>query len=210
MLGIIALLVIVCCIYWLYRNRGATSGSHAQWTKPFAIRYINEVLSLYATGSDPMPEEAARLLEHRLDGAAQQSLIVSLGNYLREHCGRNVQRGDYELAVKCVRDLLSGEVRRANSFETLPSYIRTMHRNDTGEEISEDQLAAYYEEIVADVKSDELAAALTLGNVLRFNIEAMHVSTFGLSYWDYVKGKASSTRARPPTSGSTSLNISAR
>ncbi|NEH59880.1 hypothetical protein GR198_29625 [Rhizobium leguminosarum] len=189
MLGIVTLLVIVGCIYWLYRNRGATAGSERQWIKTFAIHHINEILSLYATGSDPMPEEAARLLEHRLDGAAQQSLIVSLGNYLREQCGRNLQRGDYELAAKGVRDLLSAEVRRANSFETLRSYIRAMHRDDTGEEITEEQLAAYYKEIVADVKSDETAAAHMLGQVLRFNIEAMHVNTFGLSYWDYVKAK---------------------
>lgn len=189
MLGIVTLLVIVGCIYWLYRNRGAKAGSERQWIKMFAIHHINEILSLYATGSDPMPEEAARLLEHRLDGAAQQSLIVSLGNYVREQCGRNLQRGDYELAVKGVRDLLSAEVRRANSFETLRSYIRAMHRDDTGEEITEEQLAAYYNEIVADVKSDETAAALMLGQVLRFNFEAMHVNTFGISYWDYVKAK---------------------
>lgn len=140
---------------------------------------------------DAMPEEALSLLEPRLTGAAQQSFIVGLGNYLRTHCGRNIERGDYEPAVKSVRDLLSAEVRRANSSEGIRSYVKATYRNDTGTEIPEIELAAGISQIFQEAKTDEMVAAKMLGDVVRFNIEVMFKGVFGLGYWEYVKAKAS-------------------
>lgn len=187
MLGIAALAVIVGCIYWLYRNRTEQYPT-APWVTEFAILHINEALNLYGT-FDPMPEEVVGLLQPRMPGAVQQSLVVGLSNYLRAHCGRGVQRSDYEPATRCIRDLLSGEVRLANSSEGIRSYVKAAHKQDTGTDIPEAELAAGVRQILQEAKADEVIAAKVLGDILRFNMETMFKNTFGMTYWDYVQAK---------------------
>jgi hypothetical protein len=196
MLGIAALAVIVGCIYWLYRNRTEQYPT-ALWVREFAILHINEALNLYGT-FDPMPEEVVGLLQPRMPGAVQQSLVVGLSNYLRAHCGRGVQRSDYEPVTKCIRDLLSAEVRLANSSEGIRSYAKASHKQDTGTDIPEAELAAGVRQILQEAKADEVIAAKVLGDILRFNMEAMFKDTFGMTYWDYVQ-------AKNPTGGQSSV-----
>lgn len=189
---IIVLLIIAGCVYWLYRNRAGISKPEPQWARNFAIFHVTRTMSLYGS-FDPMPKEAVSLLEPRLTGAAQQSLIVGLSNYLRAHHGRNIERGDYEPAVKSVRDLLSAEVRRANSAEGVRSYIKAVHREETGKEITESELSAGLAQLLQEAKLDDMIAARVLGDTLRFNMNVMFRGAFGVDYWDYVKANTSSS-----------------
>jgi hypothetical protein len=188
-LEIIVLLVIAGCVYWLYKNRSTGPSEQNDWARKFSVYYVNDSLCLYSIGTGDIPEELIVILEPRIPGRVEQSFIVSLGNYLRQECGRNMQHGDYPKALAETRKLLSANIQWANSHASLGPFIRAVHKEETGTDITEAELAAHRAEIIRQVTSDEGVAATMIGQILQFNMESMFKEMFGMRFYDYVQAK---------------------
>ncbi|MBR0554995.1 hypothetical protein J5J10_04810 [Ciceribacter sp. L1K23] len=184
---IIVLLVIAGCVYWLYKNRAPANRN--DWVRKFSVYYATNALCLHGSSSGDVPEQLVGLMEPRIAGGVQQSFIASLGNYLQAECGRNLQPSDYPKAVADIRKLLSANIQWANSHAALGPFIRAMHKEEAGTDITEAELAAHRNEIIRQVKTDEQAAAMMMGQILRFNMEAMFKEMFGVRYYDYLQAK---------------------
>lgn len=185
----ILLLIMAGGIYWLYKNRERPSVQRNDWVRKFSVYYATNALCLYGSSSGEVPEQLVGLMDPRIAGDAQQSFIASLGNYLRHECKRNIQPGDYRLALADIRKLLSSNVQWANSHAAIGPFIRAMHKEETGTDISEAELAAHRDEIIEQARTDEEAAAIIMARILRFNMEATFHETFGMRYHDYLRSK---------------------
>lgn len=186
---IIVLLFIAGCVYWLYKTRKTESPQQDDWARKFSVYYATNALCLYGSRSGDVPEELVGLMAPRIAGGVEQSFVASLGNYLRDEHGRNLQRGDYPKALIEIRKLLSANIKWANSYASLGPFIRAMHKEDTGTEITEAELTAHRDEIIRQVKTDEEAAAMMMGQILQFNIETLFKEMFGVQYHEYLQAK---------------------
>ncbi|POO57850.1 hypothetical protein [Agrobacterium rosae] len=186
---IIVLLVITACVYWLYKNRTSAPAQQDDWVRRFSVYYATNSLCLYSYGTGDIPEELVGLMEPRIAGGVQQSFIASLGNYLRDKHGRNMQHGDYPKALAEIRKLLSANIQWANSHAALGPFIRAMHKEETGTDITEAELLAHRDEIITQVTANVDAAALMMGQILRFNMERKFKELFGVRYYDYLQMK---------------------
>lgn len=186
---IIVLAIIAGCVYWLYKNRTPVPSQQNDWVRKFSVYYATNALCLYSSGTGDIPEELVGLMEPRIAGGVEQSFVASLGNYLRDECGRNMQRGDYPKALVDIRKLLSANIQWANSHASLGPFIRAMHKEDTGNDITDEELAAYRNEIIEQVKADEEAAVMMMGQIFSFNIETLFKEMFGVSYGGYLQAK---------------------
>jgi len=186
---IIVLLVIAGCVYWLYKNRTSAPAQQDDWVRRFSVYHATNTLCLYSYGTGDIPEELVGLMEPRIAGGVQQSFIASLGNYLRDKHGRNMQQGDYPKALADIRKLLSANIQWANSHAALGPFIRAMHKEETGTDITEAELLAHRDEIIRQVKTNEEAAAMMMGQIVRFNIETLFKDMFGMRYDEYLQAK---------------------
>lgn len=204
---IILLLVMAGFIYWLYKNRERPSVQRNDWVRKFSVYYATNALCLYGSSSGDVPEQLVGLMEPRIAGEVQQSFMASLGNYLRQECKRNMQPGDYPKALADIRKLLSANVQWANSHAAIGPFIRAMHKEETGKDVTEAELAAHRDETIKQVKTDERAAAMIMGKILRFNMETMFKEMFGVRYYDYLQAKCPKDEPAPSQTAVQTQNI---
>lgn len=203
----ILLLIMAGGIYWLYKNRERPSAQRNDWVRKFSVFYATNALCLYGSSSGDVPEQLVGLMEPRIAGEVQQSFMASLGNYLRQECKRNMQPGDYPKALADIRKLLSANVQWANSHAAIGPFIRAMHKEETGTDITEAELAAHRDETIEQVNTDEQAAAMIMGQILRFNMETMFKEMFGVRYYDYLKAKGPKDEPAPSQTAVQTQNI---
>jgi len=189
MLGIAAFLVIIGCIYWLYKHRTPAPAQQHDWVSKFSVHYITESLCLFASNEGDVPERVVGLMEDKIAGGTQQTFIVCLGDFIREECDRDLRQGDYQVALADVRKLLTAQTARINSNSELRRLISAMHEEEEGTEITLKELNEAYNEIMNNVRSSKETAAWVMGKMLRFNMETMFKQMFGMRYNDYLQAK---------------------
>lgn len=88
-------------------------------------------------------------------GDNEVQLLGSMQNYTAYKYKVRSSLSDIPAVRSYARQFLRAEMETLNSTNALRRFIRRMHKHDTGQEMTDSELEAQFNEISADIKADD-------------------------------------------------------
>jgi hypothetical protein len=162
----------------------ARGDENTDWVHSFILYYVASEMRFHA--EEDLPHTVRALAAGQTTIQSQQSLLSKLQSYLSFACGRNRQPDDLFKAVGEGRKFVRAELQALNAPTALRRFIARMHKEDTGKDISAEELETQYENSLAVIRVDPSLALRMRNALLRDSVYEQFAARHGLSFDDFI------------------------
>ncbi|MCD2183591.1 hypothetical protein [Rhizobium sp. GN54] len=146
-----------------------------EWVTGFISYYVASELTYSPHNS--MPQTVRSLVTGRLGAQEQQSLLVSLGNYLEHREKRPRSQHDAAIVVSSAQALLKEEVTKTRTRTGIERYVHEVLKEEAGAEPTFEQVRTQADELISMASEGVSNGNKLRDMILKHNMDTLCLAT---------------------------------